>query len=700
MSAAGRRELVWIVGARRACGAARRGGHRRGAAGARDRRSRSSSRPSRSPSVAPSRSSAARRTSRAGSPARSPRSDSPCSSPRFRSSSRDGSASSASASSTTTWPPTCCWRRGSTSASFPSRCWSTRAIRWVRTRSSPGLGWVGRRVCRRLRRADAGDPGADGAGGVRGAGSPRPQSPGRSRPPRRPCRTWSPRTSPRRRSRSRSWRWSCSPSRCYLPPVRSPRDGGAAGGDRCGGRLRLQLPGPRLAGRHRGLWGAIELARRPERRTRASLRGVAAATGRRSPWGWSLIVARHRSDPRLRRLPRPRPGPRQRGRAGQPARPPLAARGARGVADQRVPPGGRRRQPARGRLLRGRARSAPPRWRSACHAGSAGEAWPCPPRSPPPSSSTSARAASAPSTRRQGAGDRRPAGHAHRPRRLAWRPAPRPGCDSRSRRCCSPAIGALELPRPAPGAGRARPTTARSSPSSGRSSRARSCSSSAATTSSLYELRGSRPFTHVRNFYDPYFVRPNFELENVGSKFDFDSVTADTLARFPYVITTRAAYASGPPPRYRPVAETANLRPLAAGGLAAGAGAGRARGRARRPSSTAATAGRGPRAAERDHDRGPGARRGDAVVPGRDDRGRRGRDDRDRAPAGRAGSSPCSTTPPGRSRSPAPGWRPSCRATSTTAGLRRTGPAGRCVSRRRARRGPATVERPPSAAGG
>ena len=74
----------------------------------------------------------------------------------------------------------------------------------------------------------------------------------------------------------------------------------------------------------------------------------------------------------------------------------------------------------------------------------------------------------------------------------------------------------------------------------------------------LYELRGSRPFTHVRNFYDPYFVKPNFELEKVGSKFDFDSVTADTLARFPYVITTRAAYASGPPPRYEPVAETAN----------------------------------------------------------------------------------------------------------------------------------------------
>ncbi len=72
----------------------------------------------------------------------------------------------------------------------------------------------------------------------------------------------------------------------------------------------------------------------------------------------------------------------------------------------------------------------------------------------------------------------------------------------------------------------------------------------------LHELRGSKPFTHVRNFYDPYFVEPNFELADVGSKFDFDSVTAETLVRFPYVLTTRAAYASGPPPGYRPLAET------------------------------------------------------------------------------------------------------------------------------------------------
>jgi hypothetical protein len=72
----------------------------------------------------------------------------------------------------------------------------------------------------------------------------------------------------------------------------------------------------------------------------------------------------------------------------------------------------------------------------------------------------------------------------------------------------------------------------------------------------LYELRGARPFTHVRNFYDPFFVKPNFDLKDVASKFDFDSVTARKLARFPYVLTTRAGYASGPPPSYRPVAQT------------------------------------------------------------------------------------------------------------------------------------------------
>jgi hypothetical protein len=71
-----------------------------------------------------------------------------------------------------------------------------------------------------------------------------------------------------------------------------------------------------------------------------------------------------------------------------------------------------------------------------------------------------------------------------------------------------------------------------------------------------YELRGARPFTAVRNFYDPNYVKPDLRLADVFQKFDFDSVRPRTLNRFPYVITTRAAYASGPPPSFSPVART------------------------------------------------------------------------------------------------------------------------------------------------
>ncbi len=72
----------------------------------------------------------------------------------------------------------------------------------------------------------------------------------------------------------------------------------------------------------------------------------------------------------------------------------------------------------------------------------------------------------------------------------------------------------------------------------------------------LYELRGSRPFTAVRNYYDPNYVRPNLRLGDVFRKFDFDSVTPATLDRFRFVITTRAAYASGPPPGFDVLRET------------------------------------------------------------------------------------------------------------------------------------------------
>jgi hypothetical protein len=71
-----------------------------------------------------------------------------------------------------------------------------------------------------------------------------------------------------------------------------------------------------------------------------------------------------------------------------------------------------------------------------------------------------------------------------------------------------------------------------------------------------YELRGSRPFTAVRNYYDPNYVRPNLRLEDVFRKFDFDSVNAAKLGRFPYVITTRATYASGPPSAFEPLRVT------------------------------------------------------------------------------------------------------------------------------------------------
>jgi hypothetical protein len=71
-----------------------------------------------------------------------------------------------------------------------------------------------------------------------------------------------------------------------------------------------------------------------------------------------------------------------------------------------------------------------------------------------------------------------------------------------------------------------------------------------------YELRGSTPFTAVRNYYDPNYVKPNLYLKDVFRKFDFDSVTWKTLRRFPFVITTRAAYASGPPPGFEPARMT------------------------------------------------------------------------------------------------------------------------------------------------
>ncbi len=71
-----------------------------------------------------------------------------------------------------------------------------------------------------------------------------------------------------------------------------------------------------------------------------------------------------------------------------------------------------------------------------------------------------------------------------------------------------------------------------------------------------YELSPAKPYVAVRNYYDNYYAKPNLELKDVFQKFDFDSVTVGTLARFPYVITTRGAFASGPPPWLQPVRVT------------------------------------------------------------------------------------------------------------------------------------------------
>jgi len=74
-----------------------------------------------------------------------------------------------------------------------------------------------------------------------------------------------------------------------------------------------------------------------------------------------------------------------------------------------------------------------------------------------------------------------------------------------------------------------------------------------------YELRGARPFTAVRNYYDPNYVKPDLRLADVFRKFDFDSVKPVTLSRFPFVITTTAAYASGPSPGFEPLRTTADF---------------------------------------------------------------------------------------------------------------------------------------------
>lgn len=71
-----------------------------------------------------------------------------------------------------------------------------------------------------------------------------------------------------------------------------------------------------------------------------------------------------------------------------------------------------------------------------------------------------------------------------------------------------------------------------------------------------YDLAGTSPYVAVRNFYDDLYVPPRLGLDDVFHKFDFDSVSPAKLHRFPYVITTRGAFASGPPSWLRLVRTT------------------------------------------------------------------------------------------------------------------------------------------------
>ena len=360
-----------------------------------------------------------------------------------------------------------------------------------------------------------------------------------------------------------------------------------------GGRLgaagrALAQSAARIAGRRLGA--------RPRSSALAVLVGARALPGARPP-------------PRLRRLPRPAPRPGQRGRPRQPPRPALAARGARDLADERVPALGERLEPAGGRLLR-RRRCSPssPRARAAA-------------LDPPPRRRRSRRRSLAAVVLYLVA---RALGTVYTSAKALAIAAPlvalvtlggllaasAAAAALRSGPAFALAAAVCSLPDPAPGAGRPGRRTPTSSPRSGRWSRVRSCSSSAATTSSSTSCAGSKPFTHVRNFYDPYFVEPNFELTDVGSKFDFDSVTARDAGPVPVRAHHPRRLRERPAARLPGGRAHRLLRALGEGPLADRPRAGGDRARARPARRLPARRGRANRRRSRPRRWSPGRRRG------------------------------------------------------------------------------------------
>lgn len=70
-----------------------------------------------------------------------------------------------------------------------------------------------------------------------------------------------------------------------------------------------------------------------------------------------------------------------------------------------------------------------------------------------------------------------------------------------------------------------------------------------------WHLRGSPVSTHIQNFFSTGRVPARIDPRD-GEKFDFDAVSAETLDRFDWVLTTSSGHASFPPENFRPANST------------------------------------------------------------------------------------------------------------------------------------------------
>ena len=70
-----------------------------------------------------------------------------------------------------------------------------------------------------------------------------------------------------------------------------------------------------------------------------------------------------------------------------------------------------------------------------------------------------------------------------------------------------------------------------------------------------WHLRGAPVSTHIQNFFSTGSVPARVDPPD-GEKFDFDAVSAATLDRFDWVLTSSTGYASSPPENFRPADST------------------------------------------------------------------------------------------------------------------------------------------------